>query len=88
MKIGAFAELTGISAYTLRYYEKKGLLFVKRGQNGVLRLRFQQTLCHARAQAAHRHALFKAFARRQGGRGSLNDGRSFGRSRRVLHIFF
>ena len=22
MKIGAFAELTGISAYTLRYYEK------------------------------------------------------------------
>ena len=26
MKIGAFAELTGISAYTLRYYEKKGLL--------------------------------------------------------------
>ena len=34
MKIGAFAELTGISAYTLRYYEKKGLLFVKRGQNG------------------------------------------------------
>ena len=39
MKIGAFAELTGISAYTLRYYEKKGLLFVKRGQNGVGRLR-------------------------------------------------
>ena len=34
MKIGAFAELTGISAYTLRYYEKKGLLFVKLGQNG------------------------------------------------------
>ena len=34
MKIGAFAELTGISAYTLRYYEKKGLLFVKRDQNG------------------------------------------------------
>lgn len=23
MKIGAFAELTGISAYTLRYYEKR-----------------------------------------------------------------
>lgn len=34
MKIGAFAELTGISAYTLRYYEKKGLLFVERDQNG------------------------------------------------------
>ena len=26
MKIGAFAELTGISAYTLRYYERIGLL--------------------------------------------------------------
>ena len=34
MKIGAFAELTGISAYTLRYYEKKGLLAVQRDQNG------------------------------------------------------
>ncbi|MCI6466789.1 MAG: MerR family transcriptional regulator [Faecalicatena sp.] len=28
MKIGAFSEKTGISAYTLRYYEKKGLLHV------------------------------------------------------------
>lgn len=34
MKISAFAELTGISAYTLRYYEKKGLLIVKRDQSG------------------------------------------------------
>lgn len=34
MKISAFAELTGISAYTLRYYEKKGLLAVQRDQNG------------------------------------------------------
>jgi DNA-binding transcriptional MerR regulator len=34
MKIGAFAELTGISTYTLRYYEKKGLLAVQRDQNG------------------------------------------------------
>lgn len=28
MKIGEFSEKTGISAYTLRYYEKKGLLHV------------------------------------------------------------
>lgn len=34
MKIGVFAELTGISAYTLRYYEKKGLLQVCRDQYG------------------------------------------------------
>lgn len=34
MKISVFAGLTGISAYTLRYYEKKGLLVVQRDQNG------------------------------------------------------
>ena len=60
--------------------------FVKRSQNGVLRLRFQQTFRHARAQAAHRHALFKAFARRQCG--SLKGRGGFGRGRRVLHVFF
>lgn len=32
MKTGAFADLTGISAYTLRYYEKEGLLQVCRDQ--------------------------------------------------------
>ena len=32
--IGSFAAITNLSVYTLRYYEKKGLLFVKRGQNG------------------------------------------------------
>lgn len=32
MKTGALADLTGISAYTLRYYEKKGLLQVCRDQ--------------------------------------------------------
>lgn len=30
MTIGEFAVITGISAYTLRYYEKKGLLRVSR----------------------------------------------------------
>ena len=34
MKIGAFAELTGISAYTLRYYEKMGLIQPYRDENG------------------------------------------------------
>ena len=29
MIIGEFSRLTGISAYTLRYYEKKGLLHVE-----------------------------------------------------------
>ena len=32
--IGQFAEATGLSAYTLRYYEKEGLLRVKRGRGG------------------------------------------------------
>lgn len=30
MTIGEFSVITGISAYTLRYYEKKGLLRVSR----------------------------------------------------------
>lgn len=34
MVIGEFSEITGISAYTLRYYEKKGLIRVKRDQAG------------------------------------------------------
>ena len=34
MVIGEFSEITGISAYTLRYYEKKGLIHVKRDQAG------------------------------------------------------
>lgn len=34
MTIKEFSSITGISAYTLRYYEKKGLLQVKRSLNG------------------------------------------------------
>lgn len=34
MTIGAFSEMTGISAYTLRYYEKKGLIRVARDEGG------------------------------------------------------
>lgn len=34
MTIGEIAQLTGISAYTLRYYEKKGLLHVQRDEAG------------------------------------------------------
>lgn len=34
MTIGTFAEVTGISAYTLRYYEKKGLIRVERDSAG------------------------------------------------------
>jgi len=34
MTIGEFAGITGISAYTLRYYEKKGLIRVQRDENG------------------------------------------------------
>ena len=34
MIIGEFSRLTGISAYTLRYYEKKGLLHVERDGAG------------------------------------------------------
>lgn len=34
MTIGEFSEMTGISAYTLRYYEKKGLLCVNRDSMG------------------------------------------------------
>lgn len=34
MKIGEFSKESGISAYTLRYYEKKGLLRVERDCNG------------------------------------------------------
>ena len=34
MIIGKFSNRTGISPYTLRYYEKKGLLFVKRDAGG------------------------------------------------------
>lgn len=30
MVIGEFSRRTGISAYTLRYYEKKGLIYVER----------------------------------------------------------
>ena len=34
MTIGEFSTKTGISAYTLRYYEKKGLLHVNRDAGG------------------------------------------------------
>lgn len=34
MIIGEFSNRTGISPYTLRYYEKKGLLSVKRDAGG------------------------------------------------------
>lgn len=34
MTIGEFAEITGISSYTLRYYEKKGLIHVRRHSGG------------------------------------------------------
>lgn len=34
MGIGEFSKVTGISAYTLRYYEKKGLIRVNRDQAG------------------------------------------------------
>lgn len=34
MTIGEFSTITGISAYTLRYYEKKGLLRVSRDNIG------------------------------------------------------
>ena len=34
MRIGEFSKVTGISAYTLRYYEKKGLIRVNRDQAG------------------------------------------------------
>lgn len=34
MTIGEFSGITGISAYTLRYYEKKGLLRVSRDSVG------------------------------------------------------
>ncbi|WP_270271024.1 MerR family transcriptional regulator [Enterocloster clostridioformis] len=34
MTIGEFSVITGISAYTLRYYEKKGLLRVSRDSVG------------------------------------------------------
>lgn len=34
MTIGEFSDITGISSYTLRYYEKKGLIYVKRDSAG------------------------------------------------------
>lgn len=34
MIIGEFSRITGISAYTLRYYEKKGLIRVNRDSAG------------------------------------------------------
>lgn len=34
MTIGVFSKRTGISAYTLRYYEKKGLIRVARDTSG------------------------------------------------------
>ena len=34
MTIGEFSAITGISAYTLRYYEKKGLIRVSRDSAG------------------------------------------------------
>lgn len=34
MVIGEFSRITGISAYTLRYYEKKGLIRVDRDGGG------------------------------------------------------
>ena len=33
MKIGEIEKLSGISAKTIRYYETKGLLQIKRGEN-------------------------------------------------------
>ncbi|GFH40208.1 MerR family transcriptional regulator [Lactococcus insecticola] len=35
MKIQEVSKLTGFSAYTLRYYEKEGLVHVLRDENGV-----------------------------------------------------
>lgn len=32
--IGEFSSITGISIYTLRYYEKEGLIAPERGENG------------------------------------------------------
>lgn len=32
--IGEFAEVTGLSAHTLRFYEKEGLLSARRGRGG------------------------------------------------------
>ena len=34
MQIGEFSRITGIGAYTLRYYEKKGLIRVERDPGG------------------------------------------------------
>ena len=34
MRIGEMAKATGISEYTLRYYEKKGLIWVRRDDVG------------------------------------------------------
>ncbi len=34
MRIGEMAEAAGISAYTLRYYERKGLIRVRRDDIG------------------------------------------------------
>lgn len=34
MTIGEFSDVTGITAYTLRFYEKKGLIHVDRDGNG------------------------------------------------------
>ena len=34
MTIGAMAQRTGLSESTLRYYEKKGLIYVARDQGG------------------------------------------------------
>ncbi|MNM68848.1 hypothetical protein D3C81_804160 [compost metagenome] len=43
--------------------------FIERGQDGVRRLRLQQALGDTRAQAAHRHALFRTVAQVGGRRG-------------------
>ena len=40
MTIGEFSAITGISAYTLRYYEKKGLLRVSR--DNALRMDYSE----------------------------------------------
>lgn len=36
MRIGEIAKAAGISEYTLRYYEKKGLIRVRRDNVGMM----------------------------------------------------
>ncbi|MFD1899012.1 MerR family DNA-binding transcriptional regulator [Enterococcus termitis] len=34
-KIHEFSQITGLTPYTLRFYEKEGLISVKRDQNNI-----------------------------------------------------